>query len=170
MEKIKITKIGRKIQPSKFKPGETYNITTVLDEKGRKLVAMGAWADNWKIGDEIEVEVSEKKWTDKDGFEQTNLNLTNPNKKPWSGGGSGGNPLIASYQIAVQFAPLYFAEKKKVTLEDIDKLAEEIKKRISIVSVATKEDVPKVDVEKEETKKKDSKEEEDDDFDVDQPF
>jgi len=150
MEKITIVKIGRKAQPSKFKPGETYNITTVMDDKNRKLVAMGAWADGWKIGDIIEVEVSEKKWTDKDGFEQTSLNIANPNKKPWTGGGSGANPTIASWQIAAQLAPLFYADaKKKVKLDDIASLADEIKKRISIPEAST-EKVKEIDVTKEE--------------------
>jgi len=159
MEKIKITKIGRKQQASKFKEGETYNITTVMDEKGRKLVAMGAWADGWKEGDEIEVEIKEKKWTDKDGFDQISLNLINPNKKPWVGGGAGSNPIFVAWQLAAQLAPLFFSDsKKKVKLDDVEKLAEEIKKRISVAAPAEKVkeiDVDKQDKPAEETKKKD---------------
>jgi len=152
MEKITIVKIGRKSQPSKFKPGETYNITTVMDDKNRKLVAMGAWADSWKIGDVIEVEISEKKWTDKDGFEQTSLNLANPNKKPWTGGQGGGtNPTTASWQIAAQLAPLFFVDsKKKIKLDDISALADEIKKRISTPDAASTEKVKEIDVTKDE--------------------
>ena len=170
MEKITIKKIGRKQQPSKFKPGETYTITTIMDEKGRKLVAMGGWSDNWKVDDVIEVEITEKKWTDKDGFEQISLNLTNPNKKAYTGGFTP-NPMIVSYTIAAQLAPLFFADsKKKVKLEDIDKLAEEIKKRIITVSNASKEDVPKVDVEKEETANTKDDIDFDEDDDEEKPF
>jgi len=171
MEKITITKIGRKQQPSKFKQGETYTITTIMDDKGRKLVAMGGWSDSWKVGDVVEGEVSEKKWTDKDGFEQTSLNLTNPNKKSWSGGQGGGaviNTTIISYQIAAQLAPLLYADaKKKVKLDDIVALADEIKKKISVDAPAAvaKEDVPKVNVEEEVKDEKPKKKEVDADFD-----
>ncbi|MFA5174609.1 MAG: hypothetical protein WC438_05505 [Candidatus Pacearchaeota archaeon] len=151
MEKITIVKIGRKEQPSKFKPGETYNITTVLDEKGRKLVAMGGWADAWKIGDVIEVEINEKTWKDKEGFDQVSLNLTNPNKKPWTGGQGGAvvNTTIISYQIAAQLSSILFADsKKKIKLDDISALADEIKKRISVAAPAEK--IKEIDVDKQD--------------------
>src|SRR3989304_5473858 len=108
IEKIKIVKVGRKQQPSKFKPGETYSITTMLDDKGRKLAAMGAWGEKWVVGDVVEASIEEKKWTDKDGFEQISMNLVNPNKKeftPRSGGGSYMNPIVVSYQLAASLAP-----------------------------------------------------------------
>ena len=137
IEKIKIVKLGRKQQPSKFKPGEMYSITTIMDDKNRKLTSMGKWGEEWKVGDEIEAIIEEKKWTDKDGFEQVGLNLKDPNQKPFtprSGGGSYMNPIVVSYQLAAALAPLFFSDKKKITLADVDKLAEELKKRIEVTS------------------------------------
>ncbi len=158
-EKVKITKIGRKQQPSKFKPGDTYSITTILvpecsKGKNQKLTAMGAWADSWKIGDEVEGIIEERKWTDKDGFEQINLSFTNPNKKTFTPNRMF-NPLISAYQIAASLAPLIFAGKKKVMLEDIDKLASAIKTRIDVqpaapVETKQEEKVKEIDVDKEE--------------------
>lgn len=148
MEKIKIVKIATKQQPSKFKPGETYTITTVLDEKNRKLTAMGAWAEGWKVGDEIEATIEEKKWTDRDGFDQISLNLKNPNQKKFTPRGSYTNPVVVSYQLAATLASLLFANKKKVTLTDIDKLAEELKKRIDTSPAEKTEEVKKPEAKK----------------------
>lgn len=173
-EKIKITRIGRKQQPSKFKPGETYSITTLMDDKGRKLSAMGKWAEGWKEGDVIEAIVEMKTWTDKDGFEQTNLSLKNPNQQTFSPRGSMFNPLISAYQIAATLAPLLFASKKKVMLKDVDDLAEEIRKRLSAIPVApvaiteSKEaKMKEINVDAEETAKTG---EEEDEEDEDRPF
>ncbi len=141
MEKIKIIKLGRKQQPSKFKPGETYSITTILDEKGRKMSAMGAWSDNWKVNDEIEASIEEKKWTDRDGFEQTNMVLKNPNQQPYTRGGTKFNPVIQSFELAAKLAPLLFAEKKKVNLDDITELANEIKKRLNVPIIENTEKI-----------------------------
>jgi hypothetical protein len=159
-EKVKIAKIGRKQQPSKFKPGDTYSITTILvpecsKGKNQKLTAMGAWTDSWKLGDIVEGIIEEKKWTDKDGFEQISLSLTNPNKKTFTpGGGRSFNPLITAYEIAASLAPLIFAGKKKVMLDDIDKLANAIKSKIEVQPAAPaevkEEKVKKIDVDKEE--------------------
>lgn len=170
MEKITIVKIGRKQQPSKFKPGETYSITTLLDEKGRKLAAMGQWAEAWKIGDVIEADIEEKKWTDKDGFEQVSLNLKNPNQKQFIPRG-GPSPLVTAYELAASLAPLLYANKKKVTLKDIDELATEIKKKIEFQSA-----IPAIDAKpekKEEVKEVDVEEDTevaDDEDDSDKPF
>ena len=140
-EKIKIVKIGRKQMPSKFKPGDMYNITTIMDDKGRKLSAFGAWADTWQVGSEVEGIIVEKKWTDKDGFEQISLNIDNPNKKTFvpGKGGYGQNPTITAYQIAADLAPLLYAGKN-VKLADIDALVDELKKRFDIPAPATEDD------------------------------
>ena len=170
MEKIKIVKLGRKQQPSKFKPGETYSITTILDEKGRKMSAMGAWSDNWKIGDEIEVNIEEKKWTDRDGFEQTNLVLKNPNQRAYSGGGSRINPVVQSFELAAKLAPLLFTGKKKVKLDDIVELANEIKKRLdNPTAIKPKENIPEIEV-KEEKESSVSNSDSDFDEEDDKPF
>lgn len=163
IEKIKIIKIGRKQQPSKFKPGETYSITTILDEKNRKLTAMGPWSENWKIGDEIEGTIEEKKWTDKDGFEQTNLNIKNPNSKQFVPRDTT-NFLVISYQLAATLSSLLYANKKKVKLEDIVSLAEELRKKIepsySSTTETKEKEVPEIDVTKESKKAEDEDEDE----------
>ncbi len=136
-EQITIKQIGRKQAPSKFKPGETFSITNVMDDKGRKLTGMGPWTENWKEGDVIQAVVEEKKWTDKDGFEQTGLNLKNPNQTPFvprAGGGGNFNPTLTLYQIAAQLAPLLFANKKQVKLEDIEKLVEALKEKTNVAT------------------------------------
>ena len=175
-EKITIAKLGRKQQPSKFKPGETYSITTILDEGGRKLAAMGAWAEGWKVGDVIEGTIEEKKWTDKDGFEQTSLNIKNPNQKPFTPRGETTlSPLVVSYQLAVAVAPLLYKNKKKVVLDDVIALAEKLKEKIDVAPVAEatpekKDVVPEIDVNDEKPAKKEKEVEEDDDDDDERPF
>jgi single-stranded DNA-binding protein len=130
IEKIKIEKLGRKTQPSKYGDG-TYAITTIQDQKGRKIAGIGKWTEGWNVGDIIEGEIEVKKYTDKDGFEQTSLNIKNPNAKAWTPrAGSQASPIVSAYQLAASLAPVIFAGKK-VTLEMIDKLAEELKSRIS---------------------------------------
>ena len=155
-EKITIIKIGRKQNPSKYKPGTTYSITTVLDDKNRKLTAMGKWSDEWKVGDVIDGIVEEKKWTDKDGFEQIGLSLKNPVPSTFGGKGSGfvKNVLIDAYQIAAALAPVIYADKKKVTMKEIDELAVYIKTKLDsesastapVLSTVPAQSVPTVDV------------------------
>ncbi len=154
-EKIKIVKIGRKTQPSKYKPGETFNITTILDEKNRKMTAMGKWSDGWKLGDIVEAEIENKKYTDKDGFEQMSLSMKNPNATAFTGKGGFSAPAKSvwaeAYTIAATLAPLLYAgNKKKVVMADIDGLAGYIKAKIDVVAPNTAqpkaEDVPTVKV------------------------
>lgn len=155
MEKIKIKKIGRKDMPSKYKEGETYALMTVLDHKNRKLTAFGKWAEGWKVDDVVEVNIVEKTWRDKDGFEQVNLNLENPNKGQFTpGGGRGGgfNFAASAYNNAVMYliAVGLSGEKKKVTLEEVDKVAAYFLTKISSGSgtpVAETTKVKTVDVE-----------------------
>lgn len=151
MEKITIKKIGRKALPNKYKPGETYNLTTILDDTDRKLTTTGTWADNWQIGDEIEGEIKEKKWMDKDGFEQVSLTIENPNKKPFIPRENvSNNPVIVSYQIAAQVFPVLFKDRKSPKLDDLVALAEKIKEQISGTTPEVKTSVPSVDVNKEQ--------------------
>ena len=152
-EKIKLVKVGRKQQPSKYKPGETYAITTILDDKNRKLSAMGKWSENWKVGDEIEAIVEEKKWTDRDGFEQTNLALKNPNQSSFNRSFTPKNVLIDAYHIAAELAPVVYKTKTKITMKDIDELAKYLKEKLEPTSDQPKpapanENVPTVDVNK----------------------
>ncbi len=177
-EKITIVKLGRKQQPSKYKPGETYSITTVLDQNGRKLSGIGKWTENWKIGDIIEGTVEERKWTDKDGFEQISLSIKDPNAQNWSfrRGTLQNNIVVISYQISATIASLIFAGKKKVTLDDIDKLAEEIKKRLAVSTenAATETQEPEKKTAEinldEEEKKEDTTENIETEDDEDEPF
>ncbi len=170
-EKIKIAKLARKQQPSKYKQGETYSITTIMDEKGRKIAGLGQWTENWKVGDEIEGDVQEKKWTDRDGFEQTSLTINNPNQKSWSGrSGFQQNPKIISYQLAASLAPLLFAGKKSVKLEDIDKLAEELKSRIDSSSTTSSNSSDNSTTQQDKTPELNLDNEEGGDDDSDEPF
>jgi len=173
--KIKIAKVGRKEMPSKFKEGETYNITNILDEiSGRKGAAMGAFADSWKVGDTVEGIWEKRTWKDKDGFEQESWNIKNPNKKEFRGGG-GGNwgprkpNIIDAYMVAATLAPIIFKDKK-VKLDDIAKLAEEVLKRLNAATPAAdtkKAEGKDVDLDKEETPKKKATKK-DADFDVEE--
>lgn len=186
-EKITIKKIARKDMPSKFKEGDTYKMTQVIDIEGRKMTAFGKWAENWKEGDTPDVIINKKSWKDRDGFEQISLNLENPNKSTGSfGGGSrkttSFNPMLTIYNSAAMFAVALAVSgtKKKLKLEDLDRIAEHIKEKTSETSEAieTKE-VPSVDVDKETNKKKtkvkdeeeldiEEESDEDDDFDDDE--
>lgn len=153
--KIKISKIGRKQMPSKFKEGETYNITTIMDEiTGRKGVAMGTFADSWKVGDTVEGIWEEKKYTDKDGFEQKSWNIKNPNKKEFKAGSSFGPrkaTLVDAYTIAALLAPVLYKDKKTLKFSDIAKLADEVMKKVEVVPAApAAEKVKTVDLDKEE--------------------
>lgn len=135
--KVKIAQVGKKQNPSKFKPGDTYTIATVMDEiTGKKASAFGAWTDNWKVGDEIEVIWKENNWTDKDGFEQKGWNLENPNKKVYTGPRGGGYSstskpsVVNAYTIAATLAPVLYAGKKQIKFEDIVKIAEAVKAKL----------------------------------------
>lgn len=178
-EKITIAKLARKDMPSKFKEGDTYKMTTILDNNKRRMTAFGRWAEGWNIGDEVEVNIKTKTWRDKDGFEQTSLNLDNPNKQPFvprGGGGGGGavNPMIGIYNSAVIFAVALAVSdaKKKLTLEDVDKIANHIKTKCdegTTDNVEKKAEVPKVDVEKDQ--KRNSNDDLSDDLEDDkEPF
>lgn len=165
--KIKITKLGRKEFPSKFKEGETYNITTILDEiSGRKGSAIGKFADNWKIGDTVDGIWEKRIYKDKDGFEKEDWNIKDPNKKEFKGGGGNWGPkkpsIVDAYNLAVSLVPFLFKDKT-ITLEKVSKLADEIFKKLSsTVNPDTKKAEGKdVDLNKEEPVKK---KEEDSDF------
>lgn len=168
---IKITKVGRKQMPSKFKEGETYNITTVMDEiTGRKGVAMGAWSDGWKVGDTVEGIWEEKKYTDKDGFEQKSWNIKNPEKKEFKAGSYGPRKatLVDAYTIAAALAPILFKDKKSLKFADIVTLAENVMKKLEVApAAALAEKVATVDLDVEEKAGKKETLKKDDDFEVD---
>ena len=170
--KIKIAKIGRKEMPSKFKEGETYSITTVLDEvSGRKGAAMGKFADGWKIGDTVEGIWEKRTWKDKDGFAQESWNIKNPNATTGGKGGSWGPrkaTIVDSYTVAAALAPILFKDKKTIKLDDISALADALMKKFGAsVSESEKKAVgADVDLNKEEVQTKKDVVKKDSDFDV----
>lgn len=132
--KIKIAKVGRKEMPSKFKEGETYSITTILDEiSGRKGTGIGKFSDSWKVGDTIEGIWEKRVWKDKDGFEQESWNIKNPNATPAGGKGGTWGPrkatLVDAYTVAAALAPVLFKDKKTIKLDDISALADALMKK-----------------------------------------
>src|SRR3972149_10658841 len=167
--KIKIAKIGRKEMPSKFKEGETYSITTILDEiSGRKGAAMGKFADGWKIGDTVEGIWEKRTWKDKDGFAQESWNIKNPNATTGGKGGSWGPrkaTIVDSYTVAAALAPILFKDKKTVKLDDISALADALMKKFGAVVSEKKAEGADVDLNKEEGKKNTVKKD-DTDFEV----
>lgn len=129
--------IGRVSNPSKYKEGETYEVTTVIDQTGRRLTATGNWAKDWKQGDEIEVNVESSKWFNKKtGIEETSLRLVDPNKKPWV---PRANPnWYYAYDLALK-AMTYAGQFKafdNATLTVLDKWADYFKFRIEKGDVA----------------------------------
>ena len=171
--KIKIAKIGRKEMPSKVKEGETYSITTILDEiSGRKGAAMGKFADGWKIGDTVEGIWEKRTWKDKDGFAQESWNIKNPNATVGGKGGTWGPrkaTIVDSYTVAAALAPILFKDKKIVKLDDISALADALMKKFGAnISESEKKAVgADVDLNKEEVQtKKNPVKKEDTDFEV----
>jgi len=180
-EKIKISKISRKQQPSKFKPGDTYTIATVLDEvTGRKASAFGKWTDGWSVGGEYDVLWKSNSYIDKDGFEQKGWNLENPEKKPFvprAGGFAAAPSIVDAYKVAALLAPVLYASKKAIKFEDIIKIADAVKIKFDealpapVAPVATENDVKTVDVDTEEvTKPAATKVVEEDDENEEDPF
>jgi len=132
--KIKIAKLTTKVMPSKFKEGETYNMTTVLDEiSGRKGTAMGAFADAWKVGDTVDGIWEKRTYKDKDGFDQESWNIKNPAPKVYGGQSGTWAPkkptIVDAYTIAVALVPVFFKDKK-VKLDDVARLADEVMKKL----------------------------------------
>ena len=175
--KIKITKIGKKQQPSKFKEGDTYTIATIMDEyTGRKASGFGKWTDDWKEGHEFNGIWVANNWKDKDGFEQKGWNIENPDKKEYTGprGGAAATlTIIHAYTIAAALAPVIFADKKKIVMSDIEKLVEAVKTKLDASApnaeekTEEKKKVKDIDVDKED-KKSSEKTGDDEDFDVDE--
>ena len=172
-EKITIVKLASKQQPSKYKPGETYSIITILDDKNRKLTAMGKWAESWKVGDVSDVLVDERKWKDRDGFDQTGFSLKNPNAQEFGKGFKPRNIMIDAYTIAAALMPVVHKTTKKVTMKEVDELAGYIKGKLETSTQAgsapvSAPAVPSIDVNKTESAEdSDVEVEEEDD---DKPF
>lgn len=172
--KIKIAKVGRKEMPSKFKEGETYSITTILDEiSGRKGTGIGKFSDGWKVGDTVEGIWEKRMWKDKDGFEQESWNIKNPNAAPMGGKSGTWGPrkatLVDAYTVAAALAPILFKEKKTVKLDDISALADALMKKFgsSTAPAEKKAEGVDVDLSKEDTlAKKKTVVKEDGDFEV----
>ena len=121
-----------------------------MDEQNRKLTAMGRWAEGWKVGDIVDAVVEERKWTDRDGFEQTGLSLKNPTPSTFKGYQK--NTLVDAYHIAAALAPIIY-NGKKIKMVKIDKLAEYINNKLEVTAPqnntaapAAVDPVPAVDV------------------------
>lgn len=152
MERIKIVKIGRKEMPSKFKEGETYIKTTVLDETSRTIGCFDEpWSKDWKEGDIVEGDIEKVEKRGTDGSLQVYYNIKNPNKKPFTPK-TFGNPNVQVYQIAAALAPVIFKNAKEVSFDDIKKLASLIKAEVNMPSFNSdaKKPVPEINVDKED--------------------
>lgn len=137
IERVVIAKIGRKEMPSKFREGETYTMTNIQTEDGRVMTTFTDWAKTWKVGDAIEGIITSSTYKNKQGFDEESIRIADPSladkkKGAWSGGArAGGVPrIVDAYKIAAQLAPVLYAGKTGVKLDDISALANEIKKRI----------------------------------------
>ena len=148
MENITITQLKRESLVGKFGP---YNRVILADSMGRKISAMGSWADNWKVGDTVSVNIETANGTDRNGNPVVYTNAKNPNPKTApnfsnaSAKPSQDNTLVMSYQIASTLLPFLCRDlKRQATLKDLDDLATQIKTRISPVSIQQKLSTPVV--------------------------
>lgn len=147
-EKLQIVSIDRKSGISS-KNGKPYVLTNVQDGfSGRKGAAFGDWANDWKIGDEIEVT-----WVEGDEYKGVKQwRIDNPNQKPRAAGGNqstysapaaAASNAVVAYQIAAELAPLFF-DAKKTKLTEVTKLAKSVLKEIeSMEGAATPAPAPK---------------------------
>ena len=126
MEKITIAQIGRKQNPSKYKPGETYTITTIVDTLNRTMSAVGKWSETWQVGQTIDAEIKTDKYVGNDGLERVSLKLVDPNKKEWKGSGS--NSWHKAYELAVLW--VLGTQEGLKTLSDVDNIAKQIKLKL----------------------------------------
>jgi len=135
MATIKITQLARKAMVGQNGP---YNRTTIVNDKNERMSTLGAWADNWKVGDAIEGDLEYKPGTDKNGNPVTYINIKNPNKKTYpasapTGTSNVANPILECYKIAASLATLFYKDTKKgPKLSDIDDLVAELQKRIDL--------------------------------------
>ena len=148
MENITITQLNRSSMSGQY--GQ-YNRVFVVDEKGRKISALGKWADNWKVGDVISVIIETSNGVDKQtGNPIVYLNAKNPNPKPApnfskSSKSSPESTLVTSYKLASALLPVFFSKiKASPTLKDLDDLATQIKSRISPIQDQQKVSTPVV--------------------------
>lgn len=107
---IKIASVKRTTKASQYNSAETYSVTTITDAKtGLEATGMGAWTDNWKEGDEIEVTWSQNNYTDRNGVARQSWKLTNPNAKkapgnaPQARGGASESFIIAAALVGAQY-------------------------------------------------------------------
>jgi len=146
-ETIQIKKLGRKPMPSKFEEGQTYSMTQVIDAKNRKMTGFGSWTENWKVGDEISVNVTKSDYTDKNGITKISLKLENPNPSSQQRGQQNDPNKIShinqlGWEIASNLASTLFSNRKSVTLNDIEGLVDAIKLKLD----PSKKSVPEIDV------------------------
>jgi hypothetical protein len=136
-EKLQIVSIERKSGTSS-RTGKPYSLVEVQDGySGRKAAAFGDWANDWKIGDEIEVE-----WVEKGEYKGVKQWIVNdPNSSGPKGGGQQAAPaasgavataqpnIVTAYQIAAALAPLFF-DKDDIKLARVTKLANAVMKEL----------------------------------------
>jgi len=157
MATIKITQLVRKAMVGQNGP---YNRTTIVNDKNERMSTLGAWADNWKVGDAIEGDLEYKPGTDKNGNPVTYINIKNPNKKTYpasapTGTSNVANPILECYKIAASLATLFYKDAKKgPKLSDIDDLVAELQKRInpssSVTAPVAEVKVPKISLDEED--------------------
>ena len=126
MEKITISQISRKQQPSKNNPGTTYTITNVKDANEKVYSAFGRWAEGWKEGDIVEANVVEKEITGFDGFSKKVFNLENPN--PLTNRFGPRNLWPQAYDLALNMA--VNTKDLELTMDVIDRFAVKFKSRL----------------------------------------
>lgn len=151
LERVVIAKVGRKEMPSKFREGETYTMTNIQTEDGRTMTTFTDWAKTWKVGDTIEGYVTSSTYKNKQGFDEESIRIADPamsdkKKGGWTGSprSGGGVPrIVDAYNIAAKLAPILYANKKAIKLDDITALAEEIKKRLDASAGSTPATTPK---------------------------
>lgn len=100
-EKITITAIERKAQPSKYKPGTTYMAVYVTDQNGRRLAASGDWALAWTVGQIIDVDVETGTYQSSDGTQLPTYRIKSPFKSQFQGGPRH-SPWEVAYTLALQ--------------------------------------------------------------------
>ena len=152
METIKIKKLGRKQMPSKYREGQTYAMTQIIDAQNRKMTGFGPWTENWKIEDEISANITKSDFTDRNGITKTSLKLENPNPSSQQRGQQYDTNRIPyvdrlGWEIASKLAPILFSGQKGVKLSDIEKLVIAIKSKLD----PSKESVPEIDIHQEDT-------------------
>ena len=123
--KIQIKSINRRQQVSTRIPGQTYSITKIQDIGGKVYSGVGKWTENWKEGDEIEVNVEEKQIQGQDGFPITVYNLKDPNPSSFQGRSfTPKSNWTVAYQLAIEIV------KGLIPEDEVDRVAAKLKEKL----------------------------------------